>query len=172
MQNHSKQAEFKKLRDENLDLEILAKGGISLYYNLNVLDDDIQILTLKGFKIISFDDRIITTKKELHLDLQEKLGFPGYYGQGFDAMDNCMRDYEVNPPGHVLVFKHLDHLDPESVFNLLDVLALHCRRNIARGKKLLVLAQVDNKKFTVKKELGSLNFWLWNDQEWFEANRK
>jgi RNAse (barnase) inhibitor barstar len=172
MEKQSKKAEFKKLRDEKLDLGILAKGGISLYYNLDVIDYDVQVLSSKGFKIIAFDDRIITTEKELHLDLQEKLGFPGYYGKGFDAMDDCMRDYEVISPGHVLVFKHLDHLDPRSIFHLLDVLALHSRRNIARGRKLLVLAQVDNPKFTVKEPLGALNFWLWNDQEWFEANRK
>lgn len=171
MENQTKKAEFKKLRDDNLDLAIVAKGGISLYYNPSIFDHDIQLLSEKGYKIIQFDDRAITTAEELHLDIQNKLGFPGYYGKNFDALNDCMREYEITTIGDVLVFPKLDHLDSRSIYHLLDVFSLHCRRNIAIGKKLLILAQVDNPKFSVKEPIGSLNFWLWNDKEWFEGNR-
>jgi RNAse (barnase) inhibitor barstar len=171
MENQTKKEAFKKLRDENLDLAIVAKGGISLYHNLTLINSDIQLLASKGFKIIEFDDRVVTTKTELHWDLQEKLGFPGYYGKNFDALNDCLRDYEVTSPGHVLVFKKLDHLDHQSIYHLLDVFALHCRRNCAIGRKLLLLVQVDNRNFSIKEPIGSLNFWLWNDQEWSVSNR-
>jgi len=171
MENQTKKAEFKKLRDDNIDLAIVAKGGISLYYNPSGFDYDVQLLSAKGYKMIEFDNRVITTEIELHLDLQGKLGFPAY-GKGFDALNDFMRDYEVTAIGDVLVFRKLDHLDARSIYHLLDVFALHCRRNIAIGKKLLILAQVDNPNFSVKEPIGSLNFWLWNDQEWFEGNRR
>lgn len=172
MENQTKKAEFKKLRDEKIDLAIVAKGGISFYFNTTVFDYDIQLLSAKGYKIIAFDDRVITTANELHLDLQDKLGFPGYYGKNFDALNDCMRDYEISATGDVLVFRKLDHLDARSIYHLLDVFAIHCRRNIAIGKKLLILVQVDNPKFSVKEPVGSLNFWFWNDEEWFEGNRR
>ena len=76
MENQTKKAEFKKLRNANIDLAIAAKGGISLYYNPSIFDYDIQLLSAKGYKIIQFDDRVMTTEIELHLDLQRKLGFP------------------------------------------------------------------------------------------------
>lgn len=172
MENQSQKAKFKKLRDDRIDLAIIAKGGISLYYSPSIFDYDIQLLSAKGYKIIQFNDRVITTAKELHLDLQNKLGFPGYYGRNFDALNDCMRDYEITDIGDVLVFPKLDHLDSRSIYDLLDIFSLHCRRNIAIGKKLLILIQVDNPKFIVKEPIGSLNFWLWNDEEWFEADRR
>ena len=167
----NKKDEFKKLRDENIDLAIIAKGGISLYYKESLIDYDMQLLSTKGYTIIQFDDRVITTETELHLDLQEKLGFP-QYGKGFDALNDFMRAYELTPPGHVLVFKKLDHLDARSIYHLLDVFAIHCRKNIAIGKKLVILVKVDNPRFSIREPIGSLNFWLWNDQEWFEGNRR
>jgi len=170
MENQTKKEAFKKLRDENLDLAIVAKGGISLYHNLNLINSDIQLLASKGYKIIEFDDRVMTTETELHWDLQVKLGFRNY-GKGFDALNDCLRDYEVTSPGHVLVLKKLDHLDHQSIYHLLDVFALHCRRNCAIGRKLLLLVQVDNRKFSINEPIGSLNFWLWNDQEWSVSNR-
>lgn len=46
---------YKEFWDENIDFFILGKGGISLYYNNNILEYDIWFFLEKGFKFIEFD---------------------------------------------------------------------------------------------------------------------
>jgi RNAse (barnase) inhibitor barstar len=168
----NRKADFKKLRDEKIDIGILAKGGISLYYNTTVINYDIELLFKKGYAIIEFDGELITDDNELHFYLQEKLQLPNYSGESFDALDDCLIDYEVPQSGVVLVFRKLDYLNTRSVYHLLDLFAKYSRKNLAIGRNLIILTQVENPTFTIKEPIGSLNFWLWNDQEWFEATRR
>ena len=164
--------EWKQLRDKGIDLGIIGKGFISLYYNENVLNYDIDLLKIKKFKIIEFDGNFISNKNELHFDLQDKLNFPDYYGKNFDALNDCLIDYEIDEKGVVIVFRHLNNLDLKTIHILLDVFANQARRKFAIGAKLLILVQVDNPKFNIIEPIGAVNFYLWNDQEWFEADRR
>jgi RNAse (barnase) inhibitor barstar len=164
--------EWKKHRDANIDLWIIGKGFISLYYNQDIIDYDIDLLEAKKYKIIEFDGDFITDKMELHFALEAKLQFPGYYGHNFHALNDCLGDYEVDVNGVVLVFRGLDNLDIETIHVLLDVFAHSARRKFAAGRKMLILVQVNNPRFNIKEPIGAVNFYLWNDKEWFEGNRR
>ncbi|HTJ51753.1 MAG TPA: barstar family protein [Cyclobacteriaceae bacterium] len=163
---------YEKLRDDNLDLGILAKGGISLYFNMGVLDYDLKLLSEKRYNLIEFDGTFITSAIELHFDLQQKLKFPGYYGRNFDALVDCLRDFKADENGTALIFRKLNALNLKSLVHLLDIFSNCSRSELVYGRKLIVLIQVDNKKFNIPEPIGSINFRLWNDKEWFESDRR
>ena len=94
--NNSKN--FQQLREENIDLGIIGKGFISLYYNENVINHDIDLLKNKKYKVIEIDGDFIFNRNELHFELQNKLKFPDY-GNCFDALDDYLIDFEINKKG-------------------------------------------------------------------------
>lgn len=157
--------QWKKLRDENIDKIIIGNGSVSLYYKETVLDYDIDLLAAKKYKIIEFDGNFLSNNEELHYDLQYKLDFPVYYGKNFDALNDCLYDYEIDENGTVIVFRNLNKLDLRSITHLLDIFAFQARRKFANGKKLLLLVQVDDKNFKVTEPIGSINLYLLNDIE-------
>ncbi len=162
---------WKQFRDEKVDLGIMGKGFLSLYYKEEILNYDIDLLKKKKYKIIEFDCEEISNDIELHFALQAKQCFLDYVGESFSALDDCLIDYEIDENGVVIVFRHLNKLDIESVNILLDILATHARRKFVSGQKLLTLIQVDNPKFKITKPIGAVNFFLWNDKECFEGER-
>jgi RNAse (barnase) inhibitor barstar len=162
---------WKQLGDDKIDLNIMGKGFINLYYKEDVLDYDIELLKKKYYKIIEFDGNYLTTENELHFDLQDKLNFPDYYGKNWNALIDCLIDYEIDENGVTLVFRHLNNLDLTTTQNLLDIFADRARRKFIAGKKLLTLVQVDDPKFKIVQPIGAINRYLWNDKEWFEAGR-
>ena len=163
---------YKQLRDDNIDLGIIGKGFISLYYNENVLNHDIHLLVNKNYRILELEGDFITDEKELLFDLQEKLRLPDYACSNYNALDDCLIDYEIDENGVVLVFRHLNKVDPDTIRILVNVLADHARSKFAIGQKLLTLIQVDNPKFKITDPIGAINFRLWNDKEWFEGDRR
>ncbi|MEK8181258.1 barstar family protein [Flavobacterium buctense] len=162
---------WKKLRDEKVDLGIMGKGFLSLYYKEDIINYDIDLLQKKKYKIVEFDCNDINSDIELHFALQGKQNFLDYVGENFAALDDCLIDYEIDNNGVVVVFRHLNNLDLESIYSLLDIFATHARRKFVIGQKLLVLIQVDNPKFKIIQPIGAVNFYLWNDKEWFEGER-
>jgi RNAse (barnase) inhibitor barstar len=163
---------YKQLRDDNIDLGIIAKGFVSLYYNDNVLNYDINLLVKKNYKILELQGKSITDESELLFDLQEKLKLPDYAFKNYDALDACLSDCEIDENGVVIVFRHLNEVGIETIHILLDILANHARRKFASGSKLLTLVQVDNPNFKIIEPIGAINFRLWNDKEWFEGDRR
>lgn len=154
-----------QLRDENIDLGIIGKGFVSLYHDEAILSYDVDLLRKKQYKIIEFGGSTIATREELHASLEHKLNLE-YYGRNFDGFEDRLIDYKIDENGVVLVFRHLDKLDIDTISILLDIFAIKSRRKFAIGLKLLVLVQFDNPNFKMEKPIGAINFNLWNDKEW------
>ncbi|RTQ45669.1 hypothetical protein EJV47_24585 [Hymenobacter gummosus] len=158
-------------RDQNVAVTILARGGVRFYYQESVLDYDVDLISEQGYQILEFEGNFITTKTELLFDLEQKLHLPDWGVADFDALIDCLREWHPAPNGTALVFRHLNSLPPDLTHTLLDILS-HCSRaELAWGNKLIVLVQVDNPRFAITKPLGAINFFLWNDKEWFESER-
>jgi RNAse (barnase) inhibitor barstar len=173
MEEHIKQIyreRFREVRDNNRDLAILSHGGISFYRKTSVLEYDIDLLKKKNYKVIEFEGEFITNRQELHFDLKQKLEFPDYYGMNFDALVDCLIDYEVDENGVLIVFRNLNNLDSESIQILLDVFTGKIRRALTFRKHLILMVQVNDVKFKIE-PVGAINFWFWNDYEWFEDDR-
>ncbi len=76
----------------------------------------------------------IGNKKNLLLELAERLVFPDYFGVNWDALNDCIRDFSWLPPGPV-VLRHRD---------------LPLTGEVSELKKYLwVLNNVAEKKWTV-----------------------
>ncbi|WP_291726291.1 barstar family protein [Bernardetia sp.] len=166
MADHEDKAKKRQqLRDKNVDLSIIGNGFVRLYHKESVLDYDIKLLEDKSYEIIEFEGNFLSNKTELHYDLQQKLNFPDYYGKNFDALNDCLYDYEVHQNGTVIVFRHLNYLDEWSITMLLDIFAFQGRRKFAHGKKLLVLVQIDDRNFKITEPIGAINLYLLNDKE-------
>lgn len=62
----------------------------------HVSDDDADVRTVDG--------SAITDKQSLLREIASALNFPAYFGQNWDAFEECLRDVaEFNPPGAATV---------------------------------------------------------------------
>lgn len=148
------------LRNQHIDKAIMSDGFIRIYANETKLEDDIELLRNKKYQIIEFDGNFISTKMELMFDLENKLQFPDYFGRNYDALIDCLRDYEIPENGLVLLFRHLNNLDLEHVHILLDILCNYSRQRIVWNQKLITLVQVRDKNFKLEEPIGAVNFYL------------
>lgn len=155
---------YHKLRNQKLDLAILARGGIRLYHRDIALGHDVYLLAKKRYQIIEFDGHYLSSKAEILFELEQKLKLPPV-GNNYDRFNDYLYDFSIGDNGVVLVFRHLYKLEIEVLYILLDTLAFHVRRKIVIGQKLLTLVQLPSRCFSFKEPIGALNFELWNDIE-------
>lgn len=165
-------ATFKNNPDEwqRLDWSILQNGWTSLYWKNEILEKDLEWFKKENYSIVNFDCKTWTDEKQMHKQLKKKLGFPDYYGENFDALNDCLSDLEILNTGQIAIFKHLDSFDAKRVHILLDVFASNSRRQMLFGKRLIVLAQVDNPNYQID-PVGATPV-MWNGAEWLDANRQ
>ncbi|BDD05183.1 barstar family protein [Aureibacter tunicatorum] len=148
-----------------LDKSIISDGFIRIYSNEDKLDYDISILEKKNYEVIVIDGEFITTKMELMFDLEQKLKFPDYFGRNYDALIDCLIDYEIPNDRAVIVFRHLNNLDKEHITTLLDIFSNFSRSRIASDERFLTLVQVKDRNFELSKPIGAVNFYLKNHME-------
>ncbi|PWU03525.1 MAG: barnase inhibitor [Bacteroidetes bacterium] len=154
---------------QGLDWQILQNGWISLYWQENVLDNDIQWLNQADYTIIDFDCSQWSEKNNIHSDLKKQLEFPDYYGENLDALNDCLAEIEINNAGLVIVFRRFQIVDKKTAHNLLDVFANNSRLHMLFGKRLLLLIQVDDSNYQMD-PVGSTPV-LWNNAEWLNSRR-
>jgi RNAse (barnase) inhibitor barstar len=56
---------------------------------------------------LTVDVGSVTSRQELHSLLAEVFHFPDYYGQNWDAFDECIRDVELPPHIEIVGFERL-----------------------------------------------------------------
>jgi len=156
---------FKETPDEGprLDWQILQNGWASLYWQPDILAKDIAWFKKEGYKVVDFDCTHWNDVSLLHKDLKEQLGFPGYYGENLDALNDCLSDLEINEAGFLIVFRHFQTVGKNFAHNLLDIFAHNSRRHILFGNRLLVLVQVDDPAYEIA-AVGATAV-LWNHAE-------
>lgn len=165
-------ATFQNNPDEwqRLDWSILENGWISLYWKNEILVKDLQWFKTEKYSIVDFDCKTWVDENEMHRQLRQKLNFPDYYGENFDALNDCLSDLEILDAGQIVTFRHLDRFDIKRVHILLDVFANNARRQMLFGKRLIVLAQVDNPNYQLD-QVGATPV-MWNGAEWLNSNRQ
>ncbi|MFZ4456694.1 MAG: barstar family protein [Bacteroidales bacterium] len=155
---------------QRLDWSILQNGCTSLYWKLKILEKDLAWFKKEKYSIVDFDCKTWSDENEMHKQLKHKLNFPDYYGENFDALNDCLSELEILNVGQIVTFRHLDSLDPKRVHILLDVFANNSRRQMLFGKRLIVLAQVDNPNYQIE-QVGATPV-MWNGAEWLNSNRQ
>ncbi|MEZ4800277.1 MAG: barstar family protein [Flavobacteriales bacterium] len=155
---------------QRLDWSILQNGWTSLYWKNEVLEADITWFKNENYSIVDFDCKHWTDEDEMHRHLKNKLSFHDYYGENWDALNDCLSDLEIISTGQVVVFRHLDNFDTERVHTLLNIFANNSRLHMLFGSRLIVLAQVDNPNYKID-QVGATPV-KWNGAEWLDKNRK
>ena len=155
---------------QRLDWSILQNGWTSLYWKKEILETDLAWFKSEKYSIVDFDCKIWENEDRMHKLLKEKLLFPDYYGENWDALNDCLSDMEISDTGQIVVFRHLDNFDKSCVQKLLDIFARNSRLQMLFGKRLLVLAQVDNPNYQID-QVGATPV-IWNGAEWLDSNRK
>jgi RNAse (barnase) inhibitor barstar len=162
---------FKNNPDEwqRLDWRILQNGWTNLYWQKNVLEKDLEWFKKEQFKIVDFECKKWTNATIIHKTLAKQLDFPDYYGENFNALNDCLSDLQISEAGTVVVFRQFQLVDKEIAHALLDIFANNSRLHILFGEKLLTLVQVDEPNF----QIGSVGCCevSWNGAEWENSKR-
>src|ERR1700723_3262740 len=88
--------------DENtLDYFAIRDGGITIYRNLEYLEEDVRWLKDANYRIFNVDCATWVSNHALHESLKAALSFPDYYGKNFDALNDVITDIEVPDDGGV-----------------------------------------------------------------------
>ena len=154
---------------QRLDWAILQNGWTSLYYRNKVLSKDLSWFSKENYTIIEFDCGNWSNEKDMHNRLKLGLDFPDYYGNNFDALNDCLSDLDITKFGLVIVFRRLNSMNNERMHLLVDTFADNARRQMLFGKRMIILMQVDDPNFQMQNVGGTPV--TWNDSEWMDSNR-
>lgn len=157
-----------------VDWAILIQGSISLYYDENILEKDLDWLKNNEYRVINLDFNTIKSTKKFHEIVKKVCEFPDYYGENMSALSDClMHDLEIPfESGCVLVLKKYNifyEKEPDFAHDILERLDETSRRRILMGERLIILLQSDNPLFSPNK-IGAYNI-SWNRHEYIEKYR-
>lgn len=155
---------------QRLDFCLLRDSVISLYWKKEILENDLKWFENENYEIISFDCKSWINEFEMHKQLKQNLHFPDYYGMNLNALDDCLSDFKIIKTGQIIVFEHLDSIDQRVLHDLLDVFATNSRQKLLFGKRLIILAQVDDPNLEID-PVGAFTV-LWNGHEWLNSKRQ
>jgi len=62
-----------------------------------------EALELDGFEVLRIDGSTVEDKDELLDTIAEGFGFPDWFGQNWDALEECLRDLEAVNDGYALL---------------------------------------------------------------------
>jgi hypothetical protein len=84
---------------QRLDWRLLQHGGVALYFQPAVLEQDLEWLQANHYDLYQFQCKSWHSPEILHQDFKRALQFPDYYGQNFAALDECLGDLPVPEDG-------------------------------------------------------------------------
>lgn len=158
----------------------MINGFVAKYWRPAVLEETVGWLTERGYQVVRVDAAGWATEDDLHRDLAAALGFPDYYGENLDALNDCVRmvaDYELattpKDTGFVLVLTGFDGFltrCPVPANAVLDIFAKQAHGAALIGHRMLCLVQSDDPELEVE-PVGAMPV-LWNPAEWLDANRR
>jgi RNAse (barnase) inhibitor barstar len=158
---------------DRLDWRILQAGAVSLYFRQETLKDAVDWFASRQYLVYNFDCSKWQSVEALHMDLQQTLHFPDYYGHNMDAFNDCLSDIEVpDIGGTVLVFRRFDLFAKgyrQAAQGILDIIESNSRRFLLTGQRLISLVQSDDP--TIHFEPVGCSPVRWNPAEWFNKDR-
>ena len=153
---------------------------MTLFWRPAILDDTTNWLIAHGYQVIRIDAPHWATESDLHRDIAAALSFPNYYGQNFDALNDCMRDVVSQDDGWVpdttglaLVFTGYDAFAGccrRAAQIVLNIMADQSRSAALFGRRLMCLVQSNDPHIRFE-PVGATPV-MWNDAEWLGSRRR
>ena len=138
---------------QRLDWLLLQNGPVALYFSPTMLSEDMLWLRGHGYEVHEFDCERWTSEELVHRDFIRVLNFPEYYGNNFDALQDCLSDLAApSEGGAALVFHRYDSYAKSSGVTrtpssrthaelILDIIADTSRLLLLTGTRLVTLVQ-------------------------------
>jgi hypothetical protein len=85
-------------------------AAVNLYFDHAVLDRDVAELLDAGYHVVRADASGWLCVADAHRDLARMFAFPEYYGQNWDAFNDCLREFgfPAAASGLVMVLTGID----------------------------------------------------------------
>ena len=97
-----------------------AKSGVYRASRVDAIEDALRGSRL-GFARIALED--VTQKSALLRRIAAALGFPAWFGENWDALEDCLTDLSWREgEGHVLAFEGFQFLPGEELGELIEVM--------------------------------------------------
>jgi RNAse (barnase) inhibitor barstar len=166
-------ATIKRQPYQSFSCSLLHCGPIALYYNKQILENDINKLVSEQFDIRRLNASIWRSDTSVHEAIQNTLGFPSYYGKNLNALRDCLSDLDIADNGGMSIV--LTDFDDFSDYNqdfaecMLDIFARSSHRLQIFGKTLIVMVHTKDPDASFG-NLGAITAW-WNTQE-FQRNKR
>ena len=150
-----------------LDFEILAEGGVALYYQHEVLGEDLAWFALERYDVIQFDEEALDSLDGFHFEARLKFGFPEDYEPTFDSLREALSELGVpDEGGMALVLPGAHRMaqdDREGFIALMSVVSELSHEFMMTGQRFLTLVQSDDGELDVG-AVGARTI-LWNPRE-------
>lgn len=163
-------------RTETRDWVILRDGGVALYCKRACLDEDLNWLQQRQYRVYLFNCEGWASGG-MRADLERTLGLPSYSGHNLEALHDCLEEEFLAPEtgGAVVVFSRFDAFlkgEGGSVLpsgrteaeTVLDIFARASRYFLLNGRRFLTLVQSDdpNIHFDGLGEVSAV--WNWRER--------
>lgn len=160
------------MNENKLDFCTLARGPVTKYFSLELLEQHQQWFEQQEYKIYRFDAKSWHSIDNFYSDVHAGFEFPDYFGRNWDALNDCLTDM-VSENGKVLVvvrnFDHWYQEDVNSAKLFLDYMAFMTYQFLLVGKRWITLIQSNRPSFDVA-EVGAQSV-FWNEKEWMDQDR-
>lgn len=136
-----------------LDFEILAEGGVALYYQHEVLGEDLAWFALERYEVIQFDEEALDSLEGFHFEARLKLGFREDYEPTPEGLREGLSELPVpDEGGTALVLLGIQRIaaeDAEGLRALLAVITELSHEFMLTGQRFVTLLQSDDPELDV-----------------------
>ncbi len=157
----------------DLDKRTLAYGPVAKYYDIDLLNKDLEWYRDAGYKVYQLDAEKWYTIEDLHSACHEVFQFPGYYGRNWGAFDDVISEIDTGENGNVLIcvlnYDSWHKMDSGNSQTFLDIMSDQTYSNLVGGRRFITLIQSSNPKFNVR-DVGAKSVY-WNWVEWDDRDR-
>jgi RNAse (barnase) inhibitor barstar len=158
---------------DGVDWALFQNGWVTMYWKHEILEADCAWLADHGYQIYRLDCSRWRSAKEALRELGTGLRFPDYYGQNFNAFNDCLSDLDVAVDGGAAIvlvrYDLFSGVDRVAAQTLLDIIARNARQFMLFGRRLTALIQSDDP--TVEFDRVGATSVMWNRREWLNKNR-
>ena len=155
--------------------QLLRYGPITLFHQLQILEETVRYLREQGYVVHEFDCVDYEDEQLILNDIASRLGGLQDYDikPNLDGFNDYLRDIEVSAEsGLVIVLKNFDTFFGKFTYcaqSILDIIAHHYHQNLLFGLRFMALVQTDDPLIQIK-PVGAFKV-CWNDKEWLVKNR-
>lgn len=133
---------------ERLDYQVMAEGGVALYFQHEVLAEDIAWLALERYEVAQFDEEALDSVEGFHFEARLKLGFPESYEPTPQSLRDALSALTIPADGGVaLVLPGVDRIAKDNLDGLraiAEVISDLSHTYALTGERMLALMQSDN----------------------------